>query len=120
MEKYLYLIVPMLILLGTQGAHGSGYLVPLGQGITVQKYHMHGGGGMTLWVSGINNPDNCTGTDKVHIRGNLTGYNQMAAAVMAAYISGKKIGLWSTGCSVIPFWGGATTYPIINDLWVTD
>lgn len=71
MKKNLYLMVPMLILLGTQGAQGSGYLVPLGQGITVQKYHMHGRGGMTLWVSGISNPDNCSGTDKVHIRADL-------------------------------------------------
>jgi len=107
------LIVPSL-------SFASGYLTPYGQGVTIQKYTMHGDGGMTLWVSGISNPDNCTDTNLVHIKSTMPGYNGMVSAAMAAYASGKKIGLWSNGCEVIPFWGGSATKPIIHTLWVTD
>ena len=97
-----------------------GYLTPYGTGVTIEKYTMHSNGGMTLWVSGLDNPDNCGDTSLVHLRGTLSGHKLMASAVMAAYASGKKIGLWSTGCATIPFWGGTTTRPIIHTLWVTD
>lgn len=101
-------------------ARSSGYLVPLNQAIAVSRYHMHGGGGMTLSVSGISNPDNCAGTDLVHIPSSLTGYKEMVASVMAAVAAGKRIGSWSSHCSILPFWGGGTTYPVVADLWVMD
>jgi len=77
-------------------------------------------GELTLWVTGISNSDGCTGTNLVHLAGDLAGHKNMVAAVMTAYASGKKVGLWSTGCVQIPFWGGGVTYPIVHDLWVTE
>lgn len=103
-----------------QAARSSGYLTSLSDAIVVSRYHMHGGGGMTLSVSGISNPDGCGGTALAHIPSSLSGYKEMVASVMAAVATGKRIGLWSSGCSLLPFWGGSTTYPIVNDLWVMD
>jgi hypothetical protein len=103
-----------------QAAHSSGYLTPFTEGVSVSRYHMHGGGGMTITVSGISNPDGCGGTSLVHIPSTLSGYKEMVAAVMTAVATGKRIGLWSTGCSLLPFWGGSTTYPVVNDLWVIE
>lgn len=51
----------------SHSARSSGYLTPLNDAIVVSRYHMHGGAGMTLSVSGISNPDNCGGTALVHI-----------------------------------------------------
>lgn len=119
------MILPVIAAIGAsvgipQAAQGSGYLTPYSEGISVTRYHMHGGGGMTVIVSGISNPDGCGGTTLVHIPSTLSGYKEMVAAVMTAIATGKKIGLWSTGCSLLPFWGGGITYPVVNDVWVMD
>ena len=29
-----------------------GYLTPLGKGVAIEKYHVHGEGGVTLWIAG--------------------------------------------------------------------
>src|SRR5688572_13684616 len=107
-----------------QQSGASGYLTSLGQGIEVTSYMINNGisgssnAGLTIWVSGISNPDSCGDTDKVHIKRSTTNYSEMVAAVISAIASGKKIGFYSLGCEVIPFWGGTTTYPIVSDLWV--
>lgn len=83
----------------------SGYLTKLDTGVAVDKYLIHGNGGMILWVSGIDNLDSCGDTRLVHLKGDLEGHQAMVAVVMVAYASGKKVGLWSEGCSRIPFRG---------------
>ena len=115
------LIIAVLAFMSTS-VFASGYLVPLGQGVEVLRVHAHSGGGLTLWIhqNSIQNPDSCKGTDKVHIRSSLAGYDAMVTVVMSAYTAKKKIGFWSSGCSTIPFWGGTITYPIVHDLWITD
>lgn len=105
---------------GTPSAQASGYLTSYSEGVFITRYHLHGGGGMTLFVSGIANPDGCSGTSLVHIPPSLPGYKEMVAAVVSAVAMGKRVGLWSTGCSLLPFWGGSATYPVVNDLWVMD
>lgn len=120
-DEYMkYFLAFLLLSCTVQTVQSSGYLTPLGQGITISKYFIHSGGGMTLWVSGISNPDNCGSANKVHLKGDLSGHDKMVAAVMAAYASGMKVGLWSSGCSSLPFWGGTVTYPIVSNLWVTN
>ncbi len=101
--------------------NASGYLTNLGQGVDILKVHAHQNGAITLWVhsSDISNPDNCGRTDKVHIKAE-GGYQTLVSVVMTAYASKKKIGLWSPGCEIIPFWGGTKTFPIANNLWITD
>jgi hypothetical protein len=106
-------------------AMGEGYLNSMGAGVTPTGYMMNNLGGnnnygLTIFLSGILNPDSCNATDKVHIRSTAVGYKEMVAAVMAAKASGNKIGFYSSGCQTIPFWGGSTTYPIVTDLWVVD
>jgi hypothetical protein len=117
--KYLVVLF-MVSLFATQGAHGSGYLTPYGTGVTIIKYHVHGEGGITLWVSGLSNPDGCGGTSLAYITHTLPGYKTMVAAAMMAHALGKKIGLYGSGCSGLPFWGAQTTYPDVIDVWVTD
>jgi hypothetical protein len=106
----------------TFNANASGYLVPLGQGVEIKKVHAHRYGGITLWVdaSQLSNPDFCDRLDKVHIKDDLPGYQTMVTMIMTAYTSKKKVGLWSSGCEIIPFWGGTKTSPIAVDLWITD
>lgn len=101
-------------------ANASGYLTALDQGVVVNRYLMHSGGGMTIWVSGISNPDGCGRSDMVHLKGDLVGHDKMVAAVLAASASGRKVGFWSTGCEIIPFWGGTVTVPIVANLWVIE
>ncbi len=113
-------IIYILMMFFSPLAISSGYLTPYGTGVTIEKYTVHANGGMTLWVSGLDNPDNCGDTRRAHLRGVLPGHKQMMSAAMAGYASGKKIGLWSRGCDIIPFWGGTATRPIIDTLWVTD
>ncbi|PHR54845.1 MAG: hypothetical protein COA47_14870 [Robiginitomaculum sp.] len=113
----------LVILISILPAHAfafSGYLTPLAEGVSINKYLLHRSGEMTIWVTNtsISNPDNCTNTDRVHIRASLAGSQNMIAAVMTAYASGQKVGFHSSGCSVIPFWGGTQTVPIISEIWV--
>jgi len=44
----------------------------------------------------------------------------MVSVALAAYMGGKKIGIWSSGCQIIPFWGGTKKYPRGNEIWITD
>jgi hypothetical protein len=110
----------------TQEGEAAGYLTGLGTGVVITDYMINNNtgsgtlGGLTIWVPGINNPDGCTGTDKVHIKNSASGYKEMVAAVLSAVASGRKIGFHSSGCELLPFWGGATTYPIVTDLWVVN
>ncbi len=115
-------IILLAIVLLTSGVNASGYLIPYGQGVTINKIHAHASGGLTLWVNSneLQNPDECSRRDKVHIRSSLGGYDAMVTVIMSAYTANKKIGLWSTGCSTIPFWGGTQTFPIVSDVWITD
>lgn len=116
--KYVLLI---LTVFSFGNANAGGYLVPHSGGITIQKIHAHGSGGITLWVdaSQIQNPDGCQDRSKVHIRSSQAGYETMVSIALSAYLSGQKVGLWSPQCSVIPFWGGTTAYPIVSDIWIT-
>lgn len=120
MKRVLFILAGMLVLALSSAVHASGFLTNLGTGVSVTKYLMHSAGGMTLWVSGISNPDGCSGADRVHLKGDLPGHDKMVAAVLAASASGRKVGFWSTGCAIIPFWGGTQTVPIVSDLWVVD
>ena len=111
----------LLILLFPVSALPAGYLTPLGTGIEIYKIHGHPDGAITLWIvsSSISNPDNCGRTDLVHIKA-AGGHETQVSMVLTAYASGKKIGLWSTGCEYIPFWGGPNTVPVVNNIWITD
>lgn len=110
---------------GAPPTYASGYLTPMGQGVVLSSYVINNSvppglsTGMTLVVSGaIANPDACGATDKIHIPGTVPNYSALVAAVMAASAAGQSIGFWSSGCAVIPFWGGAVTYPQVWTLWV--
>lgn len=107
-------------------ASASGYLTVLNQGVTISGYMMNndtdggafGHSGMTLFISGISNPDGCSGTDKVFIPSSVSNYNSLVAAVISAYASGQHVGFYSSGCGTMPFWYGSTTYPFVVTLWV--
>jgi len=118
MKRYFLIFLAILF---PVHSYAYGYLTPYGAGVTISKYHVHGEGGVTLWVAGsLMNPGACADISLVHIPPTLPGYKAMVAAVMEAYALNKKIGLHQTNCSTIPFWGGTITYPIIGNLWVTD
>jgi len=119
MKKLLFILVVALFSSTTMA---QGYLVHLGKGVEILKVHAHSAGGLTVWVdsSKLMNPDSCTAVDKVHIQSSLAGYDAMVTMIMTAYTSKKKIGFWSTGCSVLPFWGGTRTYPIVTNIWITE
>jgi len=88
-------------------------------GVKITQYFTHSGGGVTLYISGsVQNLDGCMVTNRVHLKGNLAGHQSMVSAALAAFSSGKYIGLHASGCETIPFWGGTQTVAIINNLWV--
>lgn len=101
--------------------HASGYLSPLASnGVSISSYFVHSSGAVTLMLNSVtpSNPDSCAVTTRVHLKGNLDGHQNMVAAALAAFASGKKVGLYSSGCESIPFWGGNIQTPIISNLWV--
>jgi hypothetical protein len=116
----------LALFLMMQESRASGYLTTLRTGIEVTDYMVNNNtgsgtsGGLTIWVSGISNPDGCTGTDKVHIKNSAPGYKEMVAAVLSAVALGKKIGFHSSGCEILPFWGGGVTYPMVSDIWIVN
>lgn len=119
--KTLLILVAMIVV--SPAAFANGYLVPLGSGVTIQKIHAHENGGFTMWVNpaSVSNPDNCGDTTLLHVPASTPGHDTMLSVALAAYMSGRKVGMWSRyGCAIIPFWGGSTTRPQVSDLWITD
>lgn len=96
------------------------YVTPLdGAGVEITRYFTHGSGAITLYISGeVLNLDNCAKTYRVFIPHTAAGKDNLAAAALMAFASGKKIGLHASGCSTTQFWGGTEEVPIINNLWV--
>ncbi len=114
----------MALILASINANAGGYLtstVDSLTGVTIDNYFVHSGGEVTLFISGgATNPDTatCDSIGKVHLKGDLPGHNNMVAAALAAFASGKKIGMYASKCTTITFWGGTVRYPIISNLWV--
>ncbi len=119
MKRQLTIVLGFITLLFVGGAQAK-YFTPLnGPGVEITRYFTHSGGGVTLYISGsVQNLDKCAVTDRVHLKGDLPGHKAMVSAALAAFVSGKKIGMHASGCEQIPFWGGGTMTPIINNLWV--
>lgn len=106
----------------TTVSSASGYLTLLAQGVSVNGYMMNNGvgsgsTGMTVWVSGISNPDSCGATTMVFIPSSVANYSALVAAVISAFAAGQRVGFWSSGCDLMPFFGGTTTYPYVVTLW---
>ncbi|TQV86923.1 hypothetical protein [Aliikangiella coralliicola] len=117
MKKILLVALVGICFLG-QNANAK-YFTDYNAGVTITRIHVHSGGGITLHISGaVKNLDGCAVTDKVHLKGNLAGHQNMLSHAMMAFTTGKKVGLHASGCEVIPFWGGGLMTPIIDNLWV--
>ncbi len=115
------LLIVFIVLLSSQFAYSSGYVAPFDNEATIDKVVMHDNGGVTLWITAMpKNPDSCTNSTLAYIKTDLTGRNNMVSAALMAFAAKKKVGLWSSGCEILPFWGGTLTSPIINTLWVVD
>ena len=112
------LFITALLLPGAVFA--AGYMTDLGAPeATITQVFTHSGGGVTLFISGApENPDTCDSPGLVHLKGDLPGHNQMVSAALTAFAAGKKVGLYTVGCEIIPFWGGTQDHPIISNLWV--
>ncbi|KZY41288.1 hypothetical protein A3757_17995 [Oleiphilus sp. HI0117] len=96
------------------------YLTDLsGPGVTIKRYFVHKNGGLSL-ILNENVPKNseCNVKNHVYIKPDINGQSLMTSAALAAFASGKAIGLHGDGCETIPFWGGSSTRPIVTDLWV--
>lgn len=117
--KFLLALAAQLFIIDT---FASGYLTPFtNTGVKISHFFTHSNGGVTLLLSGtITNPDGCQVTSRVHLKGDLEGHKTMTSAALAAFASGKNIGLWSSGCENIPFWGGGIQTPIIANLWIVN
>ena len=86
---------------------------------TITSFFTHGSGGVTLVISGmLDNPDGCNDPNTVHLKGDLAGHEKMVSAALTAFVAGKKVGLYTAGCEIIPFWSGTNTRPIITNLWI--
>jgi hypothetical protein len=131
MKSRILFVITIACTLGAwlPSANASGYLTPFGTGVAVTDYMVnnnvgYGGSaiGITILLSpnAVNNPDSCGSTALLHIKSSAHGYKEMVAAVMAAVASGRRIGFHSSGCELLPFFGGTTTYPIVTDLWVVN
>ncbi len=122
MKRLRILICCLLMALGfCHKANAAGYLTSLSDGIIVTEYFLYGSGAITLFTSGLSNPDGCTTTARVHIPSNTAGLEGMKAAIMTAVETGKKIGFYSTGCDTIPFWGAsAGSGPHISHIWIRE
>ena len=122
LKIFLKFSVILSFLICLNNSYASGYLTGLAEPeATIEQVFTHSGGGVTLFVSGVSlNPDQCGNTTKVHLKGDLAGHQHMVSAALTAFAAGKKVGLHSSGCETIPFWGGSVTRPIINNLWISN
>lgn len=122
MKNRLIKLTLVILALSVTTSQAKGYLTSLNNPeATITQVFTHGGGEVTLFVTGITqNPDGCDSTSLVHLDGSFPGHERMVAAALTAFTAGKKVGLYSSGCSVIPFWGGTQTRPIINNLWISN
>lgn len=107
----------VFILLGVFPVH-AGYLTPLNSGIVINEYLLHNNGALTVFTSGLSNPDNCTVVNRVHIRETHVNIEKFTAAIMSAAETGKKVGFYALSCATTHFWGGTQTVPIISDIWI--
>ena len=117
------LIVALSLLALSSTTFAYGYLTGIaGGGVTIDRYFVHNGGGVSLILNEDLpfNPDGCGKANHVFIKGDKPGHELMVSAALAAFASGKKIGLHGYGCEIIPFWGGSVTRPTVSELWVFD
>lgn len=116
----LSLTLPFLVFINN--SYASGYLTTLvAPNATINQILTHSSGGVTLFISdSLLNPDQCGDITKVHLKGDLAGHQHMLSAALTAFAAGKKVGLHSSGCEIIPFWGGSITRPVINNLWISN
>ena len=90
-----------------------------GPGVIIDKYFVHNNGGLSLILnSNIPRSSNCDVKNHVYIKPGTGGFDLMASSALAAFASGKEVGLHGDGCETIPFWGGTSTRPVVTDLWV--
>lgn len=110
----------VMLLISSSASMAAGYITDFsGEGVSVYKYFVHTTGAVTFFVTGAqHNPDGCYSIGQFHIKSDTTGRKEMISALMMAFAAGKKVGLYSSKCEVIPFWGGTNEYPIISNLWV--
>jgi len=115
------LLVSFIILLATN-VHSAGYLTNLNSPkISITKIFSHSNGAITLFVTGVDlNPDECGLVSHLHIKADNLGFKNMLSLALSAQATGKKIGVYSSGCEVIPFWGGTVKRPIVRELWISN
>lgn len=119
--KSIRLICFLTLITGlSNSAHAYGYLTNLnGPGVTIETYFLHKNGGLSpILAENHLNSDECMSSNHVYLKANHPNYKNIVAAALAAFASGKEIGIHGDGCEVIPFWGGTTTRATISDLWV--
>lgn len=116
MTRFLGLLLAVLISVPAQAK----YITPLnGPGVEITRYFVHKNGSISLYISGeVVNLDECTSTYRVYISHDLPGKEAMLSAALAAFASGKKIGVHGSGCSTTAFWGGTVDVPLVDNLWV--
>lgn len=122
MRKLTNIIFICAAILVCTNSHAKYFTEYYGSGVKIIKVHTHGSGGLTLHISGnVINLDGCSVTSRVHLRGDLSGHDNMVSSALLAFASGKNVGLHLSGCDYIPFWGesGGLT-PIVDNLWVHD
>ena len=113
----------MILVLMIMGGniHASGYLHTLWTGTLVQSIHSYDNQIVIKFVEHApHNPDGCDVTYMAYINDTSKNYSQVLTIALAAQASGKKLGVWSRKCSVIPFWGGTNTVPHIDALWIVE
>ncbi len=111
----------LFLLLGaTSTSYAGGYLTSLSTGIVISEYLLHETGGMTVFTSGLSNPDSCTRVDRVHIDKDHSQIEVYRAAIITAAETGKKVGFYASHCATTHFWGGTQTVPIISNIWIRD
>ena len=120
MKRHLIKLAIVIVAITPFISHAKYFTNYNSAGVEITRIHNHSNGDVTLIISGtVDNLDECAVTSRVHLKSNLVGHNQMVASSMMAFASGKKIGLYASGCEIIPFWGssGGLT-PVITNLWV--
>lgn len=120
MKKMMMILAVLFVIVGSSFA--GDYLTPCAPvptGIKIVSYFTLESGGTILILNKNHlDPFNSHTKSMVYIPPNLVGSKELKATAMAAFLNQKDIGMYASGHSILPHWGGAFTAANVLRLWM--
>ncbi|MCW2404415.1 hypothetical protein M2336_001044 [Sphingobium sp. B1D7B] len=115
-KKFAFLVLSLPIFLMPTDANAG---ATSGYGKITQINVDAGGSAMRVeFDQPIVNPDGCGGADFYIVELNSAGKDRFMSTVLSAFMAGKSVSFWISGCTTGAYWGA--TRPLMSDIYVTN